>query len=605
MTDATIVYVVLAALILLFVWNKLPVEIVAFAAPLALVATGVISVEQAFAGFGDTTVIFIAALFIVSAGIDMTGVTTWAGQWMVDKAGDSRTRLTVVMILIVALLTALIGVNGAVAALLPMVVLVALRMDIPASKLLMPLAFGAHAGSQLALTGTPIHILVSDAAVEAGEEGFSYFEFAPIGLPLVIATVLIVLLVGKRLLPDREPETFTPDLSDHARTLVEQYGLGDWIAKLEIPEGSPLVGTPANELVTDARIEYVTGRIGTIDIAGPMPEGAVITVRGTTQQLEDLVAEHHLIRKPAPLSTTDKLMDRRTGVVELVIPPRSPIIGEYVFPGETTSSGDFVVLAVQRHGQNVGGARDGAVERAPTQARLGAGDTVLLQGTWDALDRFDPSDALVVDAPGEVRRQAVPLGPGSRRAIIAMAGMVVLLATGVVSAAVAAVLAVGVLILSGVMTMRQAYRAVNWTIVVMVAALIPLSVAVEQSGVAADIASSLVDIVGDRGPHALLLGLFVITAIFGQLISNTATALIMIPIAINAATDYGISVRPVMMSLTVAAAGAFLTPIATAANLMVMEPGGYKFADYWKLGLLMLLLFMAAAVLLVPVFWPF
>ena len=595
MTDATIVYIVLAALILLFVWNKLPVEIVAFAAPLALVATGVISLDQAFAGFGDSTVIFIAALFIVSAGIDSTGVTTWAGQWMVDKAGDSKTRLTVVMILIVAGLTALIGVNGAVAALLPMVVLVAVRMDIPASKLLMPLAFGAHAGSQLALTGTPIHILVSDAAVEAGEAGFSYFEFAPIGLPLVAATILIMLLVGDRLLPVREPETFTPDLSDHARTLVAQYGLGDWVAKMEVPEGSPLVGKPASDLVTDAHIEYVTGRIGNIDPTSPMPEGAVITVRGTTQQLEDLIAEHDLVRRPSPLSATDKLMDRRTGVVELVIPPRSPIIGEYVFPGETTSSGDFVVLAVQRRGENI----------QKPGARLDVGDTVLLQGTWDALDRFEPSDALVVDAPGEVRRQAVPLGPGSLRAIIAMVGMVILLATGIVSAAVAAVLAVGALILSGVMTMRQAYRSVNWTIVVMVAALIPLSVAVEESGVAADIATGLVDLVGDAGPHALLLGLFVITAIFGQLISNTATALIMIPIAINAATDFGISVRPVMMSLTVAAAGAFLTPIATAANLMVMEPGGYKFADYWKLGLLMLLLFMAAAVLLVPVFWPF
>lgn len=321
MTDATIVYIVLAALVLLFVWNRLPVEVVALAAPLTLVATGVISVEQAFEGFGDTTVIFIAALFIVSAGIDMTGVTTWAGQWMVAKAGTSRTRLTVAMILIVAALTALIGVNGAVAALLPMVVLVAIRMDIPASKLLMPLAFGAHAGSQLALTGTPIHILVSDAAVEAGEQGFSYFEFTPIGLPLVVATILIVLLTGRRLLPDREPETITPDLSDHARTLVEQYGLGDWVAKLEIPEDSPLIGTAAADLTTTARIEYVTGRIGTIDISSPMPEGAVITVRGTTQELEDLVAEHDLVRRPSPLSATDKLMDSRTGVVELVIPP--------------------------------------------------------------------------------------------------------------------------------------------------------------------------------------------------------------------------------------------------------------------------------------------
>jgi di/tricarboxylate transporter len=183
--------------------------------------------------------------------------------------------------------------------------------------------------------------------------------------------------------------------------------------------------------------------------------------------------------------------------------------------------------------------------------------------------------------------------------------MVALLATGIVSPVVSAVLAAGALVLTRVITVRQAYRAVNWTIVVMVAALFPLSVAIERSGVAADIAGGLVDLVGDAGPHALLLGLFVITAVFGQLISNTATALIMIPIAVSAAVDFGVSVRPVMMSLTIASAAAFLTPIATAANLMIMEPAGYKFGDYWKLGTIMLLLFMAASVLLVPVFWPF
>jgi di/tricarboxylate transporter len=498
------------------------------------------------------------------------------------------------MMLIVALLTALIGVNGSVAALLPMVVLVAVRMEIPASKLLMPLAFGAHAGSQLALTGTPIHILVSDAAVAAGEAGFSYFDFAPVGLPLVVAAISVVLLVGRRLLPVREPDKITPDLSDHAPTLIDHYGLGEWVAKLEIPENSPLVGTPAGDLATELEVVDVTGRIGSMGLASPMPEGAVITVRGTTQQIEDLISEHRLVKRPPAMGGNEMLMDRRIGVVELVIPPRSPIIGEHVFPGETTASGDFVVLALQRRGEKIEGEG----------VRLDVGDTVLLQGTWAALARFDPSNALVVDEPGEIRRQAFPLGPGSLRAILCMLGMVVLLATGAVSAAVAAILAAGALVLTRVLTMRQVYHSVNWTIVVMVAALIPVSVAVEQSGVAADIAGGLVDLVRGAGPYALLFGLFVITAIFGQLISNTATALIMIPIAITAATDFGISVRPVMMSLTVAAAGAFLTPIATAANLMIMEPAGYKFADYWKLGGLMLLLFGLAAVFLVPVFWP-
>ena len=284
-------------------------------------------------------------------------------------------------------------------------------------------------------------------------------------------------------------------------------------------------------------------------------------------------------------------------MVVVVIPPRSEIVGEHVFPGMVTSSGDFVILAVQRRCEDLG----------LDPSRLAVGDTMLLQGTWDRLERGleTSGEVLVVDQPSTVRRQAVPMGPGSRRALVILLAMVVVLATGVMTAAVAAVLAAGAMVLSRVLTMKQAYRAVSWTTVVLVAGMIPVSVAVEQSGAAGDIAEVLVDVVGDGGPYALLFGLFIITAVFGQLISNTATALIMIPIAVTAATDLGVSVRPVLMSLTVAAAAAFLTPVATPANLMIMEPAGYRFADYWKLGSLMLLLFLGASVLLVPVFWAF
>jgi di/tricarboxylate transporter len=183
--------------------------------------------------------------------------------------------------------------------------------------------------------------------------------------------------------------------------------------------------------------------------------------------------------------------------------------------------------------------------------------------------------------------------------------MVTLLATNAVPAVEAALLAAGAMILTRVVTIYQAYRSISWTTVVLVAGMIPLSTAVTQSGAADDIADLLIEIVGNAGPYALLFGLFVLTALFGQLISNMATALIVIPIAVTAAVDMGISVRPVLMSLTVAAAAAFLTPVATPVNLMVLGPGGYEFGDYWKLGLPMLLVFMAAAVFLVPVFWAF
>jgi di/tricarboxylate transporter len=251
---------------------------------------------------------------------------------------------------------------------------------------------------------------------------------------------------------------------------------------------------------------------------------------------------------------------------------------------------------VQRRGEDVG----------PGEVALAAGDTLLLQGSWSALDvQLDDPGVLVVDTPEALRRQVVPLGYRAKEAIVVLAAMVVLLATGLVPAAVAGILAACAIILLRVLTVEQAYRGISWTTVVLVGAMISLSTAMTQTGAAADLADDLVRIVGDSGGYALLLGLFVLTAVLGQLISNMATALIVIPIALSAATEIGVSPQPVLMCVTVAAAAALLTPVATPANLMVMGPGGYRFGDYWKLGLPLLVLYGLVAVLLVPVFWSF
>jgi di/tricarboxylate transporter len=284
-------------------------------------------------------------------------------------------------------------------------------------------------------------------------------------------------------------------------------------------------------------------------------------------------------------------------LAEVVIPPRSGLIGETAYPSMTTSSGDLVILAVRRNGEDQG----------PSATRLAVGDTLLLQGSWDALDENldHHPDVLVVDSPELVRRQAVPLGPGGRRATAALAVMVVLLATGVVPVAVAGLVTAGGMIFLRVVTLEQAYRAINWSVVVFVGAMIPLTTAMQTTGAAEQLAHVFVDLLGDSSPYLLLLGIAVLTVALGQLISNMATALIVIPIALSAAAELGVSARPVMMCVTVAAAAAFLTPIATPVNLIVMGPGGYRFGDYWKLGLPLLLLFLAVATFLVPVFWRF
>jgi di/tricarboxylate transporter len=202
-------------------------------------------------------------------------------------------------------------------------------------------------------------------------------------------------------------------------------------------------------------------------------------------------------------------------------------------------------------------------------------------------------------------RRSVPLGVGAKRALVVLGAMVVLLATGAIPAAAAGLLAAGALVLLGVLSIEQAYRAISWTTVILVAGMMSLSVAMTASGAAGQLADRLVDIVGDAGPYALLLGLFVFTAVLGQLISNVATALIVIPIAVSAAADMDVSAKPALMAVAVSAAAAFLTPVATPANLMVMEPGGYRFGDYWKLGLPLLVMFGVVAVLIVPLFWGF
>ena len=229
------------------------------------------------------------------------------------------------------------------------------------------------------------------------------------------------------------------------------------------------------------------------------------------------------------------LFTRESGVAEVVIPPRSELIGETVFPGMVTSSGELVVLAVQRKGEELG----------PGEVELATGDTLLLQGSWSALDeQLDDPDVLVVDAPDPVRRQAVPLGLRAKEALLVLAAMVVLLATGFVPAAVAGILAACAIILLRVLTIDQAYRAISWTTVILVGAMISLSTAMVQTGAAADLADDLVRVLGDSGGYALLLGLFLLTAVLGQLISNMATALIVIPIAISAATEIGVSPQP-------------------------------------------------------------
>jgi di/tricarboxylate transporter len=599
MTEAVLTLTVLAGVVILFVTNRIPVEVTAIGSALVLYALGILTLPEAFAGFADPAVVLIASLFVVSEGLDATGVTTWLGGAVVARAGSKPTRLLLLLMLLAAAMTGLIGLNGTIAALLPMAIVVAMRRSILPSRLLMPMVFAGAAGQMLLLTGSPVNVVISDAAAQNAGGPFGFAEFALVGIPVVAGTVLIALTLSSRLVPERVSDVLPPDLSNYATTLVKHYRLSD-LAHLVIGEDSDLVGSPRPTQLDDPDIRLLSvleGGTKQVLKGGLLSVGDIFTVIGNQTIVDPYAHDHGLEvdRVGGPHDLEASLLSRTNGAVEIVIPPRSELVGTDVSTSQEVGGG-IVVLALTRQDQDLGG---GPVD-------LQVGDTLLVEGPWQALDEAARrNDILVVDSPDLVRRQAVPLSQRSTRAIIVLLVMIVFLALGLLPPAVTALLAAGAMILLRVVTVEQSYRGISWTTVFLVAGMFPMSTAITNSGAGELIATGIVNSLGALGPTALLAGLYGITVVFSQLISNTATALVMIPIGVSAASQLDVSARPVLMSLCVAATVSFLTPVATPPNMMIMGPGGYQFGDFWKMGLPLVAFFGIVAVFLVPVFWSF
>ncbi|GEL93579.1 SLC13 family permease [Cellulomonas composti] len=597
MDDATTSLVVLAVTVALFVWNRLPVEVVAIGCALALYVTGVLDAGAAVAGFGDPVVVFIACLFVIAGGLEASGVTAWAGRELVRRAGTDRARIVFAVMMLSAVLAALVTPNGSAAALLPVVVLAARRAGLAPSRLLLPLAFAASTGALLLLSGSPVNVIVSDALRHETGAPFGFFEFALMGLPLLLVTVAIAVLFGERLLPHRAPQGSVLDVSDHLETVLEHYRLDVGFTRLRVAPGSGLQGVPVPELVlpeglTLVGVQHADGDPG--DVGDAVLAHDVLVVTGTPAQVAGFAdaCALEIVTTPLTRRTREALLGREAGVAEVVVPPRSALVGQRVFPGQVRSG--LTVLAVHRLGR----------DRGPRPTRVAEGDMLLLHGPWPAVaDLAQDDTVLVVADPQLVRQQNIPLGPPAWRALAALALVVVLLATGVTTPAIAGLVGATAMVLLGVLTPLQVYRAVSWQTVVLIGGLIPLSVAISTSGAADLVAGHLVALVDGGGPRLLLAALFVLTVALGQVVSNTATVLVVTPIAIAAAHDSGVAVAPVLMLVAVAGAASFLTPIATPANMIVMGPAGYRFGDYWKLGLVTTAAWFVVAVGLIPLLW--
>lgn len=596
MSEAALSLVIVGIAVALFIWNRLPVEVVAIGIALLLYFTGLVDARTLFSGFGDAVIVFIASLFVVSEGLGASGVTAWVSEALTRLAGRAYPRVLATVMTLGAAISAVITVNGAAAALVPVTVAVSRRARIPPSKVLIPLAFGCSAGALLTLGGSPVNVLIFEASRDSGESGFGYFEYALVGVPLVLVTIAVAVLVGRRLLPDRTSTTLPTDFSDYLPRLVEHWGLDRRLFRLTVAAGSAAVGVPARDLI-DPGVGLTL--VGTQTRADRTEAGHhrlepddVLVVDGDEHTAAEFADRLGCAVEKVASRPGDNLLGRDAGLAELIVPPRSDWLGQKVFPGYHWDG--LTVLAVHRMTADVG-ART---------VELAQGDTVLAHGPWAAIDRLGASGMLVVDSTEDVRRQTVALDRSAVKALAVLAVLIGLLVSGAAAPAVAALLAAVAMVALRVVRPEQVYRAIPWQTIILIGALIPLSSAIQTSGAAEQIAAPIVDLVGDRSPYLLLTALFVLTAVLGQFISNVATVLVVIPIAVAAATESGISVQAVLMLVALAGAAALLTPIATPANMIVLNPGGYRFSDYWRLGIVTMLAWYAVAMVAVPFFWP-
>lgn len=629
----TLTFIILGITIILFVHGKLRSDLVALMSLLGLFLTGVLTSQQALAGFSDSTVILIAALFVVGEGLSRTGVTAWMGNQVLQLAGSSKVRLLVVLMVGTAVLSAFISNTGTVATLLPAVVAASWRIGSVPSKFLMPLAFAANTGGLLTLTGTPPNIVVANALDSAGYRPFAYFEYAYIGLPLLLCTVAYMSFIGRKLLPKRNADQRPLDLTQSMGEFATTFSLPENLFYLRIRQASALVGktleeaalgrdynvtvlridrgqgTEPDQPASGGRLRNIRDQIGQLQPeSSPTPVPGAQTmicsqdrllVKGNNLNIRRLSIKYNLgVQEVEEGSETlsHELLSTEIGVAEVLLTPRSQYIGRSLAEVRFADKFKVQVLSIWRGDKAIMGSN----------VKLKFGDMMLIRGRWDDIDllRNETRNFVVTGSPESLSRQIVELSPRSFFAILVLVGMVTMMVTGVVPTVMAAIIAAVAMVLGGCLSMGQVYRSIGWQSVVLIASMIPMSTALNVTGGAELLASGLVATLGTISPLALMAGVFLLTASFSQVINNTATSVLVAPIVLQASLEMGIAPHPLLMAVAVSASTAFLTPIGTTTNLMVLTAGGYKFTDYMKVGGPLILLFLLISLVLIPIIWP-
>lgn len=616
---------ILIIAIVLFVTEWLRVDVVALAVVVALMLTGVLSPPEALAGFSNPAVLTIAALFIVGGSVMQTGLASIIGQRILKIAGEDETRLMIVIMLSVAFLSGFMSDTGTVAVLLPAIIALASRAKISPSRLLIPLSFGALLGGAMTLIGTAPNIIVSELLREEGLEAFTFFSYTPMGLILLATGVIFMLLVGRKILPDYQvnqgdlPVTMPEEL-------IDIYRLSEHIYHLGVENQSPLNGRTVAEAnlrhdfnvtilevqrqpAPQASIKFGTQSVvlqsDKTDVIHPESNTKIQTndfllVQGNKDDVHRVMAHWNLSLLPQEPDTQKELIRQESGIAEVLVRPRSAFLGKTLSEIRFGKRFQLHVISIRKQDMDKG------VD--PSSAVLKAGDILLVQGLWADILHLKKSQRpnfVVLGQPeiegilGTSRHSKAPI------ALFIMLGMLLLIVLNITAVSTASLLAALCMVLTGCLTMDEAYEVIDWKSIVLIAGMLPMATALESVGLVDSIAKTLTTTLGDAGPLIVLGSLFLLTAIFTQVLSNTATTVIIAPIGLATALELGVQPYAFLMAIAIAASMAFASPVASPANTLVMGAGHYKFSDYMKVGIPLIIIMMIISMIFLPFIFPF
>jgi di/tricarboxylate transporter len=589
MTQATLVLLILAATVVLFASDRLRVDLVALLCLMALVAAGAVSTSEALSGFAEPIVVMIAALFVVGEGLSRTGLAARVAA-AVAAIGRRRERLLLPAIMTLsALLSALMSSTGTVAVMLPVVIGLARKLDRPVSGLLLPMAFAAQIGGLLTLIGTPPNLIVSDALADATGTGLGFFSLAPYGLAGLTAAILLMTLGGRALLPrDRGVRELGAEPS--IAELAELFGVAQRVLICRLTSDSVFAGRSATAVgarrnygvsllavVKEAPERWRRPRAYAVEPHTRLEAGDRLLVKGSEEALGDFVAAGGLEARRFEPGHHDERVILELCVVEVLLTPGSRLVGRTVLEAGFRERFGVNVVGVRRRGT--------ALEQRVTEIELDFGDSLLIVGPWERIEelRLDRRNLIVAS---EARPEADRL-PGAARAPWALAVLGTMLALMIFSDIPLVWTTVGAamaMILGGAVEPGSIYRVVQWPSLVMIAAMLPAAAALGNSGALDLLVGSASSLLAGTPLLATLLGLMVVTSLLSQVISNTATAVLLAPVAVQLAELLDVGPEPLLIGVAVAASTAFATPVASPVNALVLGPGGYRFGDFLRAG---------------------